>query len=130
MLTPYDDFPIHQTADPVAHPSSADPNHYDRYFFNGFSRNGEIFFGGAMAHYPNRGIIDGAFSLVVDGVQHSVFASGTMPLDRATEIGPIRVEVIQPLRQIRLTSLRTTRDSRRISSLTPARSPSKNHGTP
>ena len=47
-----------------------------------------------MAHYPNRGIIDGAFSLVVDGVQHSVFASGTMPLDRATEIGPIRVEVI------------------------------------
>jgi hypothetical protein len=102
VLTPYDDFPIHQTADPVAHPQSADPNHYDRYFFNGFSRNGEVFFAGAMAHYPNRGIIDGAFSVIVDGVQHSIFASGSMPLDRATEIGPIRVEVLDPLRRIRL----------------------------
>jgi hypothetical protein len=102
VLTPYDDFPIHQTADPVAHPSSADPNHYDRYFFNGFSRNGELFFAGAMAHYPNRGLIDAAFSVVIDGVEHSVFASGSMPLDRATEIGPIRVEVLDPLRRIRL----------------------------
>ena len=48
MLTPYDDYPIHQTADPVAHPSSADPNHYDRYFFNGFSRDGSLFFAAAM----------------------------------------------------------------------------------
>src|ERR1039458_5471209 len=80
VLTPYDDYPIHQTADPVAHPSSGDPNHYDRYFFNGFSRNGELFFAGAMAHYPNRGIIDAAFSVVIDGVEHSVFASGSMPL--------------------------------------------------
>jgi hypothetical protein len=102
VLSPYDDYPIHQTADPVAHPSSADPNHYDRYFFNGFSKNGEVFFGGAMAHYPNRGIMDGAFSLVVDGVEHSVFASGTMPLDRATQIGPVRVEVLEPMRRIRL----------------------------
>jgi len=102
VLTPYDDYPIHQTADPVAHPSSADPNHYDRYFFNGFSRNGELFFAGAMAHYPNRGIIDAAFSVVIDGVEHSVFASGSMPLDRSTEIGPIRVEVLDPLRRIRL----------------------------
>jgi hypothetical protein len=101
VLTPYDDYPIHQTADPVATPSSGDPNHYDRYFFNGFSQNGEVFFGGAMAHYPNRGTIDAAFSLIVDGVEHSVFASGTMPLDRATEIGPIRVEVVEPMRQIR-----------------------------
>jgi hypothetical protein len=102
VLTPFDDYPIHQTADPVAHPSSADPNHYDRYFFNGFSRAGDLFFAGAMAHYPNRGIIDAAFSLVIDGVEHSVYASGSMPLDRATEVGPIRVEVVQPLRQVRL----------------------------
>jgi hypothetical protein len=61
VLTPYDDFPIHQTADPIAHAVSADPNHYDRYFFNGFSRNGELFFAGAMAHYPNRGLMDAAW---------------------------------------------------------------------
>ncbi|HET6963446.1 MAG TPA: hypothetical protein VFH58_01655 [Acidimicrobiales bacterium] len=102
MITPYDDYPIHQTADPVAHPASGDPNHYDRYFFNGFTRDGSVFFGGAMGHYPNRGIIDAAFSVVSDGVERSVFASGAMPADRATSIGPIEVEVVEPLRTIRL----------------------------
>ena len=102
MITPYDDFPIHQTAEPVAHPASGDPNHYDRYFFNGFTRDGSVFFGGAMGHYPNRGIIDAAFSVVSDGVERSVFASGAMPMERSTRIGPIEVEVLEPLRTVRL----------------------------
>lgn len=103
MITPYDDFPIHQTAEPIAHPVSGDPNHYDRYFFNGFSRDGSVFFGGAMGHYPNRAVIDAAFSVVADGVQRSVFASGRMPANRATTIGPITVEPVEPLRTIRFT---------------------------
>ncbi|MDE3203866.1 MAG: hypothetical protein KGQ66_06550 [Acidobacteriota bacterium] len=103
MLTPYDDYPIHQTADPIAHPSSGDPNHYDRYFFNGFSRDGSTFFAAAMGHYPNRAVIDAAFSVISGGVQRSVFASGRMPLDRATRVGPLAVEVIEPLRTVRLT---------------------------
>ena len=102
MLTPFDDFPIHQTGDPIAQTVSADPNHYDRYFFNGFDRDGAFMIGGAMGHYPNRGVVDAAFSFVIDGVEHSVFASGLMPIDRATTIGPITVEVVEPLRQIRL----------------------------
>lgn len=102
MLTPYDDFPIHQTAEPVAHPASGDPNHYDRYFFNGFARDGSTFFAAAMGHYPNRGTVDAAFSVVAGGIQRSVFASGRMPLDRATRVGPISVEVLEPLRTVRL----------------------------
>jgi hypothetical protein len=30
VLTPFDDFPIHPSADPIAHPATGDPNHYDR----------------------------------------------------------------------------------------------------
>ena len=101
MLTPYDDFPIHQTPAPIAQPVSADPNHYDRYWFNGYAIDGEFFLGGAMAHYPNRGVCDGAFSVVHDGVEHSVFASGYMPTDRATEIGPLRIEIVEPLKTVR-----------------------------
>src|SRR5439155_7367575 len=74
MITPWDDYPVHQTAMPVATPVSGDPNHYDRYFFNGFDPNGEYYFGVALGIYPNRGVIDGAFSVVRSGVQHSVFA--------------------------------------------------------
>ena len=101
MLTPFDDYPIHQTPAPIAQPFSGDPNHYDRYWFNGFSRDGGFFLGAAMGHYPNRGVVDGAFSVVHDGVQHSLFASGRMPHDRATTVGPLRIEVVEPLRTLR-----------------------------
>ena len=103
MLTPFDDYAIHQTPFPIAHPATGDPNQYDRYFFNGYDRAGELFFGVAMGLYPNRRTIDAAFSIVRDGVQHSVFASGRCPLDRTqTRIGPIAIEVIEPLRTNRL----------------------------
>ena len=99
MLTPFDEYAIHQTPLPVAHPVSGDPNHYDRYFFNGYDRDGGFFFGVAMALYPNRRIIDAAFSVVRDGRQRSVFASMPMPLDPgATRVGPIAVEIVEPLR--------------------------------
>lgn len=101
MLTPFDDYPIHPGAEPIAHPATGDPNHYDRYWFNGVEREGRFFFGAAMGHYPVRGVIDAAFSVIWDGVEHSVFASGRMPWDRATRVGPIRVEVVEPLRTIR-----------------------------
>lgn len=105
MLTPFDDYPIHQTPEPIAHTASGDRNHYDRYFFNGYDRDGGFFFAAAMGLYPNRQVIDAAFSVVVDGMQHAVFASGRVPLDRTrTRIGPIAVEVVEPLRTLRVTA--------------------------
>ncbi len=104
MLTPFDDYPIHPSADPIAHPATGDPNHYDRYWFNGQDKDGAFFLAGAMGHYPVRGVVDGAFSVVHDGVEHSLFASGRMPLDRRTEVGPIRVDVVEPLRVLHLTA--------------------------
>jgi hypothetical protein len=101
VLSPFDDYPIHPSADPIAHPATGDPNHYDRYWFNGHQKEGDFYFGAAMGHYPVRGVIDAAFSVVKDGVEHSIFAAGAMPLDRTTEIGPIRIEVLEPIRAIR-----------------------------
>jgi hypothetical protein len=102
VLTPFDDYPLHQTAAPIAQPASGDRNHYDRYFFNGYDADGEVFFAAAMGHYPNRQVVDAAFSVVHEGVQRSVFASGRMDLERSTRVGPITVEVIEPLRTLRL----------------------------
>lgn len=98
-VTPFDDYPIHQTPLPIASMATGDPNHYDRYWFNGYDIDAEWYFGIAMGVYPNRGVIDAAFSVVRDGVQRSMFASGRAPLDRReTKIGPISIEVIEPLR--------------------------------
>jgi hypothetical protein len=103
MLNPFDEYPIHPSAEPIAHLASGDPNHYDRYWFNGHQREGRFYFAAAMGHYPVRGVIDAAFSVVVDGVEHSIFASGLMPTDRATVVGPVRIEVVEPMRIIHLT---------------------------
>ena len=43
MLTPFDDYPIHQTPEPVAY-AGTDRNFYDRYFFNGYSPDGAVYF--------------------------------------------------------------------------------------
>ena len=42
-LTKGDDFPIHQTSEPIAF-AGTDRNFYDRYFFNGYAYEGELFF--------------------------------------------------------------------------------------
>lgn len=102
-ITPLDDYPIHQTVHPIVRPESGDPNHYDRYWFNGYDVDGQWYFGVAMGVYPNRGVIDAAFSLLRDGEQRSVFASGRAPLDRRdTRIGPLSIEVVEPLRENRV----------------------------
>ena len=69
MLSRFDDYPIHQTTDPIRIPATTDRHAYDRYWFNGYSAEGDFYFGIGAALYPNLGIMDCAFSLVRDGVQ-------------------------------------------------------------
>lgn len=103
MLTRFDDYPLHQTPEPVAHPATGDRNFYDRYFFNGYTRDGGLYFAAALGVYPNRGVIDASFSVVRGGVQRSLHASGRAPRERGeTRVGPIAVEVEEPMRRLRL----------------------------
>lgn len=104
MLSRFDDLPIHQTPEPLAHRASSDRNFYDRYWFNGFDRDGEFYFGVAMGLYPNREILDCAFSIVRDGEQHSFHGSRRAPAEPGeTAVGPFRIEVLEPMRRLRLT---------------------------
>ncbi|MGE4608923.1 MAG: hypothetical protein AAEJ52_19480 [Myxococcota bacterium] len=103
MLSDLDDYPIHQSPEPLAHPVTGDRNFYDRYFFNGFSRDGELFFAAAMGLYPNRSVMDAAFSVVRGGEQYSLHASRLAPTERTeTRVGPISLEVLEPMRRFRL----------------------------
>src|SRR5437879_1557249 len=103
MLTAFHDYLIHQTPGPVASPSTGDRNFYDRHFFNGFTRAGDLFFGAALGLYPNRRVMDAAFTLVRDGRQLSVHASRLAPAERGeTRVGPIAIEVVEALRTLRV----------------------------
>ena len=102
MLTPADDYPLHQTPEPMAFAGS-DRNFYDRFFFNGYSGDGSVFFAAAMGVYPQLNIMDAAFCLSIGDTQYNVRASKEMLGDRLDlTVGPIGVEIVQPLQETRL----------------------------
>jgi hypothetical protein len=104
MLHRLDDFPLHQTPEPLSHPATESPNLYDRFFFNGYDGSGEVFFAVALGVYPNRRVMDAAFSVIRDGVQHNVRASRACPTDRTdTKVGPVAVHIVEPMRQHHIT---------------------------
>ncbi|WP_310496282.1 hypothetical protein [Sandarakinorhabdus sp.] len=103
MLSPADDYPIHQTPEPIA-VSGSDRNFYDRYFFNAQAPDGGAMLGVAMGIYPHLNIIDCAVSVTDGTVQRSLFASRILGADRMdTHAGPVRIHVEQPLKRLRIT---------------------------
>ena len=98
MLTKADDFPIHQRPDPIAKPGT-DKNFYDRYFFNGYAREGRQFFALALGVYPNRNVIDASFCVIHNGIQHNLRASRHLGGERMDiHVGPISIEILSSLR--------------------------------
>jgi len=102
VLTRGDDYPLHQTPEPIAF-AGTDRNFYDRYFFNGYAPDGRGFFGIAFGVYPQLDIADAHFSFIRDGVQHSIHASCELGMERmAMRVGPISIAVIEPLRKLKV----------------------------
>ncbi len=103
MLSKFDDYPIHQTAEPIFHTASSDRFHYDRFWYNGHDRDGEFYFGIALCRYPNLGILDGSLSLAVGGRQYAFHGSCRAPLE-PTEltIGPMELQILEPMGRHRL----------------------------
>jgi hypothetical protein len=102
VLSRGDDYPIHQTPDPVAF-AGTDRNFYDRYFFNGYAPDGSGFFAAAFGIYPHLDVADAHFCILRDGVQHCLHVSRKLGMERMElACGPIRIEVIQALQCLRV----------------------------
>ncbi len=107
VLTRGDEYPIHQTPEPVAH-AGTDRNFYDRYFFNGYAPDGSGFFALAFGVYPHLDIADAHFSFIRDGIQYCLHASAELASERmALRVGPIAIEVIEPLQRLKVTIAET-----------------------
>jgi hypothetical protein len=102
-LSPLDDYPVHQIAQPIRYPATSDRNFYDRYYFNCHAGTDELMLLIGMGQYPNLGVTD-AFALARHGDTHRVVrASRELGADRMdTSVGPFRVEVIAGLRRLRV----------------------------
>ncbi|MEK7692564.1 MAG: hypothetical protein AAB349_00055 [Chloroflexota bacterium] len=101
MLTPLDDYLVHQTPETVDRVCTSDRNFYDRYYFSAHTLEGDAYLMVAMGVYPNVGVIDAFATAVIDGkTQYIVRASRELGSDRMnTKVGPIGVEIIEPLRK-------------------------------
>ena len=104
MLNRLDDYPIHQTSEPIAHPATSDPNFYDRTWFNAYADDGSAYFGLGIAVYPHRGILDCHLSVIeAGGRQHCFYGSRRAPQERTDlTVGPFRLEIVEPLRRARV----------------------------
>lgn len=104
MLNKLDDYPVHQTPEPLAQAATSDRNVYDRTWFNGYAQDGSYYFGLGMAIYPHRHVLDAAFSVVrPGGLQHCFYGSRRAPSERTDmSVGPMRIEIVEPMRRSRV----------------------------
>jgi len=102
VLSKADDYPVHQTPEPIAF-AGTDRNFYDRYFFNGYAQapGDRAFFAVAFGVYPHLNIADAAFVVVRNGVEVALHASRCLDMERMTlSVGPIAIEVLEPLHRL------------------------------
>ena len=102
MLSPYDEYPVHQTPYPVSYIPSTDYNWDEGYYFAAFNPDEKVFLATGFRINPNSDMIGGYALLSVDGKQHTVRFNRCWRRDFDLKIGPFRMEVIEPMRRIRL----------------------------
>jgi hypothetical protein len=103
VLSPLDDYPVHQIAEPVRYVATSDRNFYDRYYFNAHRRDESLFVVAGMGQYPNLGTTDAFLAVRTGDRQQVVRSSRLLGADRMdTTVGPLRVEVIEGLKRLRL----------------------------
>ena len=102
ILTPYDEFPVHQAPYTFSYIPSTDYNWDDGYWFGVFNPDDKVFLGTYMRVNPNSDMIGGCALLNVAGHQTTVRFNRCWRRSFATEIGPYHMIVEEPLRRIRL----------------------------
>jgi hypothetical protein len=103
MLSPYDELPVHQTPFPVSVVSNTDPGFDDGYYFGAFSAEDRVFLFQGLRINPNTDLVGGYVGFMRDGLQRTVRFSRTWRELCDTWVGPYRIQVIEPYREIRLT---------------------------
>lgn len=100
-LTPFDDYPFHQSPTPFATVATTDAHFNDGYFCAFYSA-GWYFCVGLRLH-PNVNVIDGWASVAHDEQQTSLRLSRALhPDHNSLKLGPLHYEVIEPMHQMRL----------------------------
>lgn len=103
MLTPYDEFPVHQASRPFSYIPSTDYNWDDGYYFGVFSPAEGVHLSTGARINPNSDMIGGYALLNVRGHQTTLRFNRCWRRNFNVEIGPWKVEFVELMKRIRLT---------------------------
>lgn len=103
MIGPADEYPIHQVPQPIAWPATSDRNFYDRSYHSVMNQSGDFMLATGMGYYSNLGTKDAFVVFRRGDHQIGLNLGDAIDHDRLRpRVGPYRVEVIEPLTQVRL----------------------------
>lgn len=104
MPHPLDEYPIHQAPVSMAYPGTTDRDFYDRNIFHVIAHgHDDVQMICGFGVYPNLGVKDAFACIRVGSQQYATRASDALDDDRMRmEVGPIRIEVLEPLRRVRV----------------------------
>lgn len=102
MLTELDDTLWHQIPSTFDHVGTSDPRFFDRYWFAVYEPSGAAALQLTVGVYSNMNVVDGGFVVVHGGRQHNLRVSRSLRPRFEAVCGPIRVDVVEPLRRFRL----------------------------
>jgi hypothetical protein len=101
MLTPYDEFPVHQSPYPFSCVPSTDYNWDDGYYVGAFCPEEKLFLATGLRVNPNSDMIGGYSILNVAGLQYTVRFNRCWRPCFDLRVGPYAIEFIEPLRKFR-----------------------------
>jgi hypothetical protein len=101
-LTPYDEYPVHTTPYPVSYIPSTDYNWDEGFYYAVMSANEQVFCCTGFRINPNTDMIGGYALINIKGTQRTFRFSRCWRQDYNLRVGPFHVEVVEPLRRIRL----------------------------
>jgi len=101
-LSPLDDYPIHQIAEPIRHVYTGDRNFYDRYYFCIHGCGDEFFIVFGMGQYPNLGTHDAFIAARIGDEQKVLRSSRELGARGDLSVGPFRLEVLEGLKRLRV----------------------------
>lgn len=101
-LTPYDELPVHQAPYPVSYVPSTDYAWDEGYFYMVYSADAQVNLITGMRINPNADIIGVHVGINYRGRQRTIRMSRTWRKQFYTAVGPLRYDVIEAYRDIRL----------------------------
>lgn len=102
-LVPEDELLTHQVVDTFASVAQSDPSWTEKIWAMAHARDNSLQVVLGVGKYTNRGVFDGAAGVCRGNEQWTVRAGRRLSSDPSgTEVGPIRYEVVEPLKKVRL----------------------------